>query len=87
MDLALYRPDGRRFETFVELDQSYETERQRAETERQRAETERQRAETERQRAETERQRGREEGLRQALERLIASGMVEEEARRLLGLE
>jgi Uma2 family endonuclease len=80
MDLALYRPDGRRFETFVELDQSYETERQRAETERQRAETERQRAET-------ERQRGREEGLRQALERLIASGMVEEEAQRLLGLE
>lgn len=63
--MALYRPDGRRFETFVELDQCYEAERQRAEAER---------------------QRGREEGLQQALERLIASGMVEEEARRLLVL-
>jgi Uma2 family endonuclease len=80
MDLALYRPDGRRFETFVELDQCYEAERQRAEAERQRAEAERQRAEA-------ERQRGREEGFRQALERLIASGMAEQEARRLLGLE
>ncbi len=58
-DLALYRPDGRRFETFVELEQ----------------------------RAETERQRGREEGLQQALERLVASGIAEDQARRLLGLE
>ena len=69
-DLVLYRPDGRRFETFLELEQ---------------------RAETERQRAETERQQGREEGLRQglqqAMERLIASGMAEDQARRLLGLE
>jgi Uma2 family endonuclease len=72
-ELVLYRPDGRRFETFVELEQ--------------RAETERQRAETERQRAETERQRGREEGLQQALERLVASGIAEDQARRLLGLE
>jgi Uma2 family endonuclease len=30
-DLVLYRPDGRRFETFVELDQRAEAERQRAE--------------------------------------------------------
>ena len=65
LDLALYRPDGRRFETFVELDQRFEAERQRAEAER---------------------QQGREEGLHQALERLIASGMAEEEARRLLDL-
>jgi flagellar biosynthesis/type III secretory pathway protein FliH len=64
----------------VELDQCYEAERQRAEAERQRAEMERQRAEA-------ERQRGREEGFRQALERLIASGIAEQEARRLLGLE
>ncbi|MFO1424582.1 MAG: hypothetical protein U1F70_13230 [Candidatus Competibacteraceae bacterium] len=34
--MALYRPDGRRFKTFLELDQCYETERQRAEAERQR---------------------------------------------------
>ncbi len=73
VDLVLYRPDGRRFENFVELEQ--------------RAEAERQRAETERQRAETERQRGREEGLQQALERLTASGIAEDQARRLLGLE
>ena len=82
-DLVLYRPDGRRFETFVELEQ-------RAEAERQRAEADRQRAEAERQRAEAERQRGHEEGvqhgLRQALERLIASGMAEDQARRCLGL-
>jgi Uma2 family endonuclease len=44
-DLVLYRPDGRRFETFVELEQRAEIERQRADTERQRADTERQRAE------------------------------------------
>jgi len=44
-DLVLYRPDGRRFETFLELDQRAEAERQRAEAERQRAEVERQRAE------------------------------------------
>ena len=48
IELALYRPDGRRFETFVELDQCYETERQRS----------------------------CEEGLQQALERLVASGMA-----------
>ncbi len=57
-DLVLYRPDGRRFETFVELEQ----------------------------RAERERQQGREEGLQQALERLIASGIDPDQARRLLGL-
>jgi hypothetical protein len=59
---ATCSPDGRRFETFVELEQ----------------------------RAEAERQRGHEEGvqhgLRQALERLIASGMAEDQARRCLGL-
>lgn len=37
-DLVSYRPDGRRFETFLELEQRAETERQRAETERLRAE-------------------------------------------------
>ena len=37
-DLVLTRPDGRRFETFVELNQRAETERQRAEAEHQRAE-------------------------------------------------
>ena len=37
-DLVLTRPDGRRFETFVELNERAETERQRAEAEHQRAE-------------------------------------------------
>lgn len=47
--LEIYRPDGRRFLTPVELDQLREQEYQRAEQERQRAEQERQRAEQERQ--------------------------------------
>jgi Uma2 family endonuclease len=37
-ELVLTRPDGRRFETFVELNERAEAERQRAEAERQRAE-------------------------------------------------
>ncbi|MDG4552523.1 MAG: Uma2 family endonuclease [Candidatus Contendobacter sp.] len=56
-DLVLYRPDGRRFETFLELEQRAEAERRQAQVERQRAEAEQQRAEAERQRAEAERQR------------------------------
>ena len=75
-DLALYRPDGRRFETFLELEQRAEAERQRAEAERQRAEAERQRGHEE----------GLQQGMQQALDRLIASGMTDEQARRLLGL-
>ncbi len=88
LDLVLYRPDGRRFETFLELEQRAETERQRAETERQRAETERQRAETERQHGhEAGMREGREQGLHEALERLIASGIAADQARCLLGLK
>ena len=68
-DLVLYRPDGRRFETFLELERRAETERQRAETERQRG-----------------REEGLQDGLQQALDRLIASGMAEDQARRLLML-
>jgi Uma2 family endonuclease len=44
--LEIYRPDGERFLTYVELAQQRDAERQRAEAERQRAEAERQRAET-----------------------------------------
>jgi Uma2 family endonuclease len=51
-ELEIFRPDGRRFLTYVEIAQRAEEERQRAEEERQRAEEERQRAEEERQRAE-----------------------------------
>jgi hypothetical protein len=52
LDLVLYRPDGRRFETFLELEQRAEAEHQRAEIEHQRADEAQQRAEIERQRAE-----------------------------------
>lgn len=45
LDLVVYRPDGRRFETFLELEQRAEAERQRAEMERQKVSVERQRAE------------------------------------------
>ena len=79
-DLALVRPDGRRFETFVEIEQRAEAERQRAEAERQRAEAERQRG------REEGLQAGLQQGLQQALDRLIASGMTVDQARRLLGL-
>jgi Uma2 family endonuclease len=67
-DLEIYRPDGRKFLTSVELDRLREQERQRAEQEHQRAEQERQdkelaqtQAEQERQRAEQERQRAEQE--------------------------
>ncbi|MFO1433732.1 MAG: Uma2 family endonuclease [Candidatus Competibacteraceae bacterium] len=51
MDLCLTRPDGRRFVSYVEVNQWAEREAQRAEQEKQRADLEAQRAEQERQRA------------------------------------
>ncbi len=47
--LQIFHPDGKRFLTYIEIDQLLDTERQRAEIERQRAEAESQRAETEHQ--------------------------------------
>lgn len=44
-ELELYRPDGERFRTYIELEREREQARERAETERLRAETERLRAE------------------------------------------
>ncbi|MGF1496241.1 MAG: Uma2 family endonuclease [Elainellaceae cyanobacterium] len=58
-DLEIYRPDGRKFLTMLELEQRAEEERQRAEEERQRAEEERQRAEEERQRTALAEERAR----------------------------
>ena len=55
--LEIYRPDGEKFLTSVELAQQRELERQRAETEHQRAETEHQRAETAISQLEAEQQR------------------------------
>lgn len=51
--MEIYRPDGERFLSFVELAELRQQERQRAEQERQRVEQERQRVEQERQRAES----------------------------------
>jgi Uma2 family endonuclease len=61
-DLTIYRPDGQRFLTFVELEQRADQEYQRAEQESQRAEQESQRAEQESQRAERFARRLRELG-------------------------
>lgn len=56
-ELALYRPDGERFATYVELMAQREQARQQAEQARQQAEEERRRAEQERRRAEQAEQR------------------------------
>jgi Uma2 family endonuclease len=55
--LVLYRPDGRRFASYVELEQQAEQARQQAEQARQQAEQARQQAEQARQQAEQERER------------------------------
>jgi Uma2 family endonuclease len=68
-EVAVYRPDGGKFLTFVERGTLAEEERQRAEAEARRAEEERQRAEEERQRAEEERQRAEAEARRAEEER------------------
>ncbi|HEX8199579.1 MAG TPA: hypothetical protein VF590_03770, partial [Isosphaeraceae bacterium] len=69
-ELRLIRPDGRPFETYLEIVERAEAQQRLAEQERQQAEQERQRAEQERQRAEQERQRAEQERLR--AERLVA---------------
>jgi hypothetical protein len=51
-ELQIFRPDGQRFLSYVEIAQRAEEERQRADIESQRAEEQCQRAEEERQRAE-----------------------------------
>ncbi|HEY9631185.1 MAG TPA: Uma2 family endonuclease [Coleofasciculaceae cyanobacterium] len=45
-ELEIYRPDGQKFLTFLELGQRVDSERQRADSERQRADSERQRADS-----------------------------------------
>jgi Uma2 family endonuclease len=76
-DLHLYRPDGERFASYVDLIAQREQERQRAEQERQLAAEERQRADQERRRAEQERrhaadERQRADEERERAERLAA---------------
>ncbi|MFB2881478.1 Uma2 family endonuclease [Floridanema aerugineum] len=61
--LEIFRPDGQRFLTSVELDRSREEERQRAEEERQRAEDAIAQLEAEKQRYQTLIERLREKGI------------------------
>ncbi len=75
IELNIYRPDGRRFETYEELNQHFEQERQRAEQEYLRAEQERQRAEEAHLRAEQALQRAE-----QALQRAEEEGQRAEQA-------
>jgi Uma2 family endonuclease len=78
-ELVIYRPDGERFASYIELAQRAQQERQEkeqaqqlAEQERQRAQQEQQRAEQEQQRAEQERQRAEQaEAQLQALRTLL----------------
>ncbi len=72
--LELYRPDGQRFFTYLELEQQRQQERQHAEQERQRAEQERQRAEQAETLLEQERQRSQ-----ALLEQLRALGVEPEQ--------
>ena len=76
-ELQLYRPDGERFASYVEVAQRLEMALAQVEQERLRAEEERLRAEEERQRAEEERQRAEEERLRAEQERLRAERLAE----------
>ena len=63
-DLVLYRPDGTRFETFLELQQRAEAERERAEAATKQAAAERELAEAAIKQAETERERAQTEYVR-----------------------
>ncbi|MDB9313949.1 Uma2 family endonuclease, partial [Spirulina sp. CS-785/01] len=71
-EMEIYKPNGERFLSFVELNQLREEEKQRAEEEKQRAEEEKQRAEEEKQRAdqlneELQQERDRYQQLREKL--------------------
>lgn len=74
-EMVIYRPDGRRFHTFLELNEKAERtdqETRRAEQERARAEQEKHRADQERERADQERQRTEFQMQRAELEKLRA---------------
>jgi Uma2 family endonuclease len=90
-ELVLYRPEGQRFLSSVELEECLVREQQRAEQEQQRAEQEQQRAEQERQRAEQERQRAEQERQRAEQERQRAQqaevALEEERSQRQVLLE
>lgn len=72
--LEIYRPDGRKFTTPVELDELYRLEKQRADAEQQRANAEQQRADTERQ------------ARLNAVPQLLQTGMSIEQVAQILSL-
>ena len=80
-ELQIFRPDGQRFLSYVEIAQRAEQEHQRAEQESQRAEQEHQRAEQESLRAKKERQRAKkaEEKANLLAERLREMGIDPEQ--------
>ena len=93
--LDIYRPDGRKFVTPVELDELYQQAEQRANAEQQRANAEQQRANAEQQRADAEQQRAYAEQQRAYAERqarlnavsqLLQTGMSVEQIAQILSL-
>ncbi|WP_017716307.1 Uma2 family endonuclease [Kamptonema formosum] len=76
-ELQIYRPNGERFASYVEIHRQLEEQQQRATDAEQRAEQEQQRAEQERQRAEQERQRAEQERQRAEQERQRAERLAE----------
>jgi predicted transposase/invertase (TIGR01784 family) len=92
--LEIYKPNGDRFESFVELTQRAEQEAQRAQQEAQRAEQEAQRAQQEAQRAQQADQRAQQADQRAqqevqaryaAISRLLALGLTVEQVAEALG--
>jgi Uma2 family endonuclease len=77
-DLEIYRPDGRKFLTSVELDQRAEQEHQRAEQEHQRAEQQRQDKELAQAQAEQQRQLAEEARAQLEQERQRYQALLEE---------
>jgi len=87
-ELEIYRPDGRKFLSSVELAELMEAERDRAEMERHRAESEWHRAEMEQRRAESERHRADQAvlQLQQAVKQLRQGGMPIAQVAQIMGL-
>jgi Uma2 family endonuclease len=69
-DLTIYRPDGRPFETYLEIARQRHRSEEDAQSEKQRADGEKQRADGEKQRADGEKQRA--DGEKQRADRLAA---------------
>jgi Uma2 family endonuclease len=87
-ELEIYRPDGRKFLTSIELDEMAQQQSLRAEQQRLIAREQRQQAEEQRQQAEEQRQRAdrAEAQMLQVVSNLLASGMAIEQVATIVGL-